>query len=45
MVYVSAEHHVFLHGDLQEVYMDQPPGYIVSDSENLVCQLKKDYIG
>ena len=27
----------FLHGDLQEVvYMDQPPEYIVSGSENLV---------
>ena len=37
---------VFLHGDLQkEVYMDQPPGYVVTGSEHLVCQLRKALYG
>jgi len=32
----------FLHGNLQEeVYMNQPLGYVVSGSENLVCRFKK----
>jgi len=31
----------FSYGDLQGVYMDQPSGYVVSGSENLVCRLKK----
>jgi hypothetical protein len=31
----------FLHGDLQEdMYMEQPPGYVQNDS-NLICFLKK----
>jgi hypothetical protein len=33
---------VFLHGDLQEeVYMEQPPGYVDQTRPNLVCRLKK----
>jgi hypothetical protein len=33
---------VFLHGDLQEeVYMEQPPGYVDQTHPNLVCRLKK----
>jgi len=35
----------FLHGDLHEAYIDQPPGYVVSGSENLVCRLKKALYG
>jgi hypothetical protein len=32
----------FLHGDLQEeVYMEQPPGYVDQINPNLVCRLKK----
>jgi hypothetical protein len=31
-----------LHGDLQEeVYMEQPPGYVNQTQPNLVCRLKK----
>jgi len=33
---------VFLHGDLQdEMYMEQPPGYVDQTHFNLVCRLKK----
>ena len=36
----------FLHCDLQEeVYMDQPFGYVVSSSETLVCRLRKTLYG
>ena len=36
----------FLHGDLkEEVYMDQPPGYVVAGSEHLVCRLQKALYG
>ena len=36
----------FLHGDLQEeLYMDQPSGYVVSGNDNLVCWLKKALYG
>jgi hypothetical protein len=32
----------FLHGDLEEeIYMDQPDGFIVPGKENFVCKLKK----
>jgi hypothetical protein len=35
----------FLHGDLQEeIYMEQPPGYVQNDS-NLVCDLRKSLCG
>jgi hypothetical protein len=36
----------FLHGDLQEeVYMEQPPGYVDQTHLNLVCRLKKALYG
>jgi hypothetical protein len=37
---------VFLHGDLQEeVYMEQPLGYVDQTNPNLVCRLKKTLYG
>jgi hypothetical protein len=37
---------VFLHGDLQEeVYMEQPVGYVDQAHANLVCRLKKTLYG
>jgi hypothetical protein len=37
---------VFLHGDLQEeMYMEQPPGYVDQTRLNLVCRLKKVLYG
>jgi hypothetical protein len=36
---------VFLHGDLQEVYMEQPPGYVDQTRPNLVWRLKKALYG
>jgi hypothetical protein len=36
----------FLHGDLlEEVYMEQPPGYVDQTHPNLVCRLKKALYG
>ncbi len=35
----------FLHGDLREVYMEQPPGYVDQIRPNLVCRLKKTLYG
>jgi hypothetical protein len=36
----------FLHGELEEeIYMDQPKGFIVSSRENLVCKLKRSHYG
>eukprot|EP00253_Pinus_taeda_P016386 PITA_16386 len=36
---------IFLHGDLhEEIYMEQPPGFIQTDV-SLVCQLKKSLYG
>jgi len=37
---------VFLHGNLhEEVYMEQPPGYVDQTHPNLVCRLKKTLYG
>ena len=36
----------FLNGDLEEeVYMDQPEGFVVTGKENLVCKLRKSIYG
>lgn len=36
----------FLNGELaEEVYVHQPPGYIVEGKENMVLRLKKDLYG
>lgn len=36
----------FLNGTLgEEIYMDQPPGYIKKGEENLVCKLKRSIYG
>ena len=36
----------FLNGTLdEEIYMEQPPGYIVEGKENLVCELKRSLYG
>ena len=32
---------VFLRGDLEDIYMMQPHGYIIPRKEQLVCKLKK----
>ena len=37
--------YAFLHGDLhEEIYMEQPPGFIQNDY-NLVCRLRKSLYG
>lgn len=36
----------YLHGTIEEeIYMRQPPGYIVAGSEDMVCRLKKSIYG
>ena len=36
----------FLNGKLdEEIYMEQPDGYVVAGKENLVCKLKKSLYG
>jgi hypothetical protein len=35
----------FLHGDLEDIYMDQPEGFIVPRKEDYVCRLKKSLYG
>ena len=36
----------FLNGNLEEeVYMDQPEGFMITRKENLVCKLKKSIYG
>ena len=37
---------VFLHGDLEEqIYMQQPEGFVKKGKEHLVCRLKKILYG
>ena len=37
---------VFLNGDLEEeVYMDQPEGFVTTGNEKLVCKLNKSIYG
>ena len=36
----------FLNGELrEEIFMQQPPGYVQSGKEELVCKLKKSIYG
>ena len=36
----------FLHGDLQdEIYMEQPEGFVATGQEHLVCRLRKSLYG
>eukprot|EP00253_Pinus_taeda_P014653 PITA_14653 len=35
----------FLNGDLEEVYIEQPDGFILGNDPNLVCRLKKALYG
>ena len=36
----------YLNGDLvEEVYMDQPDGFLTKGKENLVCKLRKSIYG
>jgi hypothetical protein len=36
---------VFLHGDLEDIYMDRPKGFVVPRKEDHVCRLKKSLYG
>ena len=36
---------MFLHGDLEDIYMMQPQSYIMLGKEQLACKLKKSFYG
>ncbi|RVW97371.1 Retrovirus-related Pol polyprotein from transposon RE2 [Vitis vinifera] len=36
---------VFLHGDAEEVYMEQPPGFVAQGESGLVCRLRRSLYG
>jgi hypothetical protein len=36
---------VSLNGELEEVYIEQPKGFLLSEKEDYVCRLKKDLYG
>ena len=35
----------FLHGNMEEIYMKQPEGFMVQGKKELVCKLKKSMYG
>ena len=36
----------FLHGDFaEEVYMEQPPGFVAQEKSGLVCRLRRSLYG
>ena len=36
---------IFLNGELEEVYIEQPEGFQLSENEDYVCRLKRDLYG
>ena len=37
--------YAFLNGELEEVYVEQPEGFLLSKNQNYVCKLKKALYG